>query len=63
MLYAYAYLLPIYIKLMHYGLTFIFLPINSNSKGFWKWIWLRIFHGYIPFFLGVWILDGIERFF
>jgi hypothetical protein len=52
MLYAYAFLLPGYAKLMHHGLTFMFFPINSNSKGFWNWVALRIINGLIPLFFG-----------
>ena len=63
MLYAYAFLLPVYVKLMHHGLTFVLLPINSNSKGFRNWVTIRIVGGIIPFSLGVGILYGIERFF
>jgi hypothetical protein len=63
MLYAYAFLLPVCVKLMHYGMTFMFLPINSNSKGFVNWVALRVINGFIPFSLGVAILYGIELFF
>lgn len=63
MLYAYAYLLPVYVKLMWEGLHYVLGDFDRPKVSVYDWIRLRIFRGYIPFFLGIGILYGIERFF